>query len=165
MITDKIFYVEKEQLFYDWNRIEKIPEFAVLKKCEQNPRWHSEGNCWNHTKLVCEAMEKKLKSMRYTYKKHPNEVRLLMTAALFHDVGKGVTTTYKKGNWHAYGHEVEGEKSLADSCGMRVTSSGRAFAHLYVGIWTLSGFLKAIRRSWKKSGVYLGTPTSRTCAY
>ncbi len=109
-LTDKIFYVENEQLFYDWKKIEKIPEFAVLKKCEQNPRWHGEGNCWEHTKRVCEAMEKKLKFYRITYKKHPFEATLLMTAALFHDIGKGVTTTYKKGNWHAYGHEMEGEK-------------------------------------------------------
>ena len=66
-ITEKIFYVENEQLFYDWKKIEKIPEFAVLKKCEQNPRWHSEGNSWNHTRLVCEAMERKLKFFRYTF--------------------------------------------------------------------------------------------------
>lgn len=109
-LTNKIFYVENEQLFYDWKKIEKIPEFSVLKKCEQNPRWHSEGDAWRHTKLVCEAMEKRLKDSNYTYKKHPQTVKLLMTAALFHDVGKGVTTQFKKGNWHAYGHEVEGEK-------------------------------------------------------
>lgn len=109
-LTDKIFYVENEQLFYDWKKIEKIPEFATLKKCEQNPRWHREGNAFVHTKKVCEAMEKRLKFFRYTYKKRPEETKLLMTAALFHDIGKGVTTTFKKGNWHAYGHEIEGEK-------------------------------------------------------
>ena len=109
-LTEKIFYVENEQLFYDWKKIEKIPEFAVLKKCEQNPRWHGEGDAWKHTVKVCEAMERKLKFFRYTYKKRPYETKLLMTAALFHDIGKGVTTTYKKGNWHAYGHEMEGEK-------------------------------------------------------
>jgi len=109
-LTDKIFYVENDKLFYDWKKIEKIPEFAVLKKCEQNPRWHSEGDAWKHTQLVCEAMENHLKSERITYKKHPYDVKLLMTAALFHDIGKGVTTQFKKGNWHAYGHEMEGEK-------------------------------------------------------
>lgn len=109
-LTDKIFYVENEQLFYDWKKIEKLPEFAVLKKCEQNPKWHAEGDAWKHTVKVCEAMEKRLKFLRYTYKKKPFETKLLMTAALFHDVGKGVTTMFKKGNWHAYGHEIEGEK-------------------------------------------------------
>ena len=107
-LTDKIFYVENEQLFYDWKKIEKIPEFAVLKKCEQNPRWHSEGTAWQHTVKVCEAMEKKLS--RNAYKQRPYETKLLMTAALFHDIGKGVTTQFKKGNWHAYNHEVEGER-------------------------------------------------------
>lgn len=109
-LTDKIFYVENDQLFYDWKKIEKIPEFAVLKKCEQNPKWHAEGDAWKHTVKVCEAMEKRLKFLRYTYKKRPFETKLLMTGALFHDIGKGVTTVLKKGNWHAYGHEVEGEK-------------------------------------------------------
>lgn len=109
-LTDKIFYVENDQLHYDWKKIEKIAEFATLKKCEQNPKWHAEGDAFVHTKKVCEAMEKHLKFYRITYKNRPFECKVLMTAALFHDIGKGVTTIFKKGNWHAYGHEVEGEK-------------------------------------------------------
>lgn len=109
-ILDKVLYEDKGKLLYDWKKIEKIDEFAILKKCEQNPLWHREGNSWIHTKKVCEAMEARLKEYRYTYKKHPKEVKILMAAALFHDIGKGVTTAFKKGNWHAYGHEVEGEK-------------------------------------------------------
>ena len=35
---------------------------------------------------------------------------MLVLAALFHDIGKGVTTFEKDGKWHAYGHEIEGEK-------------------------------------------------------
>ena len=38
---------------YNWDFIEKIPEFSILETCEQNPKWHSEGNVMNHTKLVC----------------------------------------------------------------------------------------------------------------
>jgi predicted kinase len=34
----------------------------------------------------------------------------LLVSALFHDIGKGVATIYKKDDWHAYGHEVESEK-------------------------------------------------------
>lgn len=109
-LTDKIFYVENEQLFYDWKKIEKLPEFAVLKKCEQNPKWHAEGDAFVHTQKVCAAMVARLKFYRITYKTRPLECKVLMTAALFHDIGKGVTTTFKKGNWHAYGHEIEGEK-------------------------------------------------------
>lgn len=109
-LLDKLFYEDKGKLLYDWKKIEKIDEFAVLKKCEQNPIWHKEGDAFRHTKKVCEAMENRLKEYRYTYKKHPLEVKILMAAALFHDIGKGVTTTFKKGNWHAYGHEIEGEK-------------------------------------------------------
>jgi predicted kinase len=36
---------------------------------------------------------------------------IFLAAALFHDIGKGVTTKLgKDGNWHSYGHENEGEK-------------------------------------------------------
>ena len=109
-ILEKLLYEDKGKLLYDWKKIEKMDEFAVLKKCEQNPVWHKEGDAFRHTKKVCEAMEARLKEYRYSYKKHPEEVKILMAAALFHDIGKGVTTTFKKGNWHAYGHEMEGEK-------------------------------------------------------
>ena len=42
---------------YQWDVIENIPEFAQLKNCEQNPRWHSEGSAWNHTLAVCKATQ------------------------------------------------------------------------------------------------------------
>lgn len=92
---------------YNWKKIERVDEFAVLKKCEQNPRWHAEGNAWEHTKLVCKEMVKILKE-KHTLSEY--EVKVLLTAALFHDIGKGVTTEFKKGNWHAYGHEIQSER-------------------------------------------------------
>ena len=47
--------IDIEKLEYKWDVIELIPEFAILKTCEQNPKWHSCGNVWNHLKLVCQA--------------------------------------------------------------------------------------------------------------
>ena len=44
--------IDIEKLEYRWDIIELITEFAVLKTCEQNPKWHSCGNVWNHLKLV-----------------------------------------------------------------------------------------------------------------
>ena len=39
-----------------------------------------------------------------------NDIKeILLIAALFHDIGKSVTTEFTKGNWHSYGHEVKGE--------------------------------------------------------
>ena len=116
-----------------WNIIEKIPEFALLEKCEQNPKWHSEGNVLKHSKLVCKhAIKEVLLMSKKEDREHDiyniamrsdefetcylepslfNVALTLLTAALFHDIGKGVTTFKgKDGNWHAYNHENEGEK-------------------------------------------------------
>lgn len=94
---------------FNWDRIETIPEFKKLKKCEQNPKWHGEGNVWNHVKLVCESAANICRE--HHWENEEGYVSLLLTSALFHDIGKGVTTHQgKDGRWHAYGHEVESEK-------------------------------------------------------
>lgn len=100
LLTDLIDFKNCE---YKWDVIESIPEFAILKTCEQNPKWHSEGNSWNHTKKVCQQAIL-ISSYRNVY-----DCKILMGAALFHDIGKGVTTEFKKGNWHSYGHEIQSE--------------------------------------------------------
>lgn len=91
---------------YKWDVIESIPEFAKLKECKQNPKWHGEGNAWEHTRLVCEAAEKT------AWVLSKEEAKVFLTAALFHDIGKGTTTFFKQKdqNWHSYGHEVESER-------------------------------------------------------
>ena len=91
---------------YNWDVIEKIPEFAKLKECEQNPKWHSEGNAAIHTRMVCNAAIKTIPSLDTEWHKE-----VFLAAALFHDIGKGVTTNIgRDGNWHSYNHETEGEK-------------------------------------------------------
>ena len=92
----------------DWKNVWKVKEFEKLKSCEQNPVWHREGNAGIHTQKVVEAAQKIIKEERYTLS--DMEKALLITSALFHDIGKGVTTEFKKGNWHAYNHEIEGER-------------------------------------------------------
>lgn len=91
-----------------WDYVETIPEFAKLKQCEQNPKWHGEGNAWQHTVKCVEAayglFEKRYEGFTDSQK------RVLLTAVLFHDIGKGTTTEFTKGNWHSYGHEVVGER-------------------------------------------------------
>jgi len=109
-LLSKIFKVENGELLYDWDYIETIEEFKVLKDCQQSPKWHSEGNAWVHTKLVCEAMVKRLNIMDETYDVNPFFVKTMMAAALFHDIGKSTTTKFVKDNWHSYGHEMESER-------------------------------------------------------
>ena len=100
--------IDIKNFVFKWDVIEAIPEFAELKNCEQNPKWHSEGNAWVHTKKVCEEAAKICKDNGWEYEITYSS--LLLASALFHDIGKGVTTEFKKGNWHSYGHEIEGEK-------------------------------------------------------
>lgn len=98
--------IDAEKCEYDWKKIWKIPEFAKLRECQQSPRWHKEGNVDKHVEMVCNEAIKVAKEM------NDNDFRLIfLAAALFHDIGKGVTTKIgKDGNWHSYGHEFEGEK-------------------------------------------------------
>ena len=94
---------------YNWDKIESIPEFAILKECEQNPTWHSEGNAWIHTKLVCDAASDICRKNHW--ENEEGYTSLLLTSALFHDIGKGMTTHQgKDGRWHAYNHEFVGER-------------------------------------------------------
>jgi putative nucleotidyltransferase with HDIG domain len=100
--------IDVKTLTYHWDAIESIPEFAKLKECEQSVRWHSEGNAWEHTKLVCaEAINICVKER---YDEHTHWTALLLASALFHDIGKGETTIFKKEDWHSYGHETVSEK-------------------------------------------------------
>lgn len=98
--------IDTVHLSYNWDVIEKIPEFAKLKECEQNPKWHSEGNAAIHTRMVCNEALKMAFSWETDWQKE-----VFLTAALFHDIGKGVTTNIgRDGQWHSYNHETEGEK-------------------------------------------------------
>lgn len=101
--------IDIEKLEYKWNVIELIPEFAVLKTCEQNPKWHSEGNAYKHTKSVCQEALDYVKNDYLVCDLSVEEKIILLASALFHDIGKGITTEFKKGNWHAYCHEIKSE--------------------------------------------------------
>lgn len=71
-----------------------------LKETEQSPQHHPEGNVWNHTLLVVdEAAMVKIKS---------KDPRVLMWAALLHDIGKPSTTKNRKGKITSYNHEKIG---------------------------------------------------------
>ena len=96
----------------DWEFINSIPEFSRLHHCEQNPVWHSEGNAFKHTQLAYEKLEKEVfGDVNLYYSCSDTELFIIRASVLLHDIGKGVTTTQgKDGKWHAYGHEIEGEK-------------------------------------------------------
>ena len=118
-----------EQLFYDFknhlmtdvkpsyyfNQIfEKHPiattypftMLSDLKKVKQSPKFHPEGNVWNHTMLVIDNA-----AIRKNQSHNPEA---LMWASLLHDIGKTSTTKILKGRITAYNHDKFGEKMAAE---------------------------------------------------
>ncbi len=75
-------------------------ELAALIGVEQNPKYHSEGDVWEHTMMVLDAAA--------DYRAKVDDPMALMLAALAHDFGKAVSTRVINGALHAYGHEKTG---------------------------------------------------------
>lgn len=76
--------------------------FLLLKTTEQSPKYHAEGNAWNHTMLVVdEAARVRCKS------KNP---LVFMWSSLLHDIGKPETTRVRKDRITSYDHDIVGER-------------------------------------------------------
>ena len=108
-------YVKKKdgKYFVDWKEVESNVYFTSLKGCQQNPKWHQEGNAFVHTKMVVEEMLKKVNNMSSNEDEYDDKHKLiLITAALFHDIGKSVTTRWSKEKeaFESPYHAKEGEK-------------------------------------------------------
>lgn len=75
----------------------------ILQLIEQNPRYHPEGNVWNHVMQVIDIAAK--------IKDFAIDKEAFMLGALLHDLGKGITTKKNnQGRWTSYNHDVEGVK-------------------------------------------------------
>ena len=94
--------------------LSKRPEFREyplkmlydLKKTEQSPKYHPEGNVWNHTLLVVDEAAK--------LRQESNDKKSFMWAALLHDIGKPDTTRMRKGRITSYDHDKVGGKLSID---------------------------------------------------
>lgn len=95
-----------ESLKLNWKYIDTIPEFKKLKDCQQTPKWHLEGNAYQHVKACVEQAYKLLPEFDG---KIDNYKRIFLISVLFHDIGKITTTRFMKEDWHSYNHEIEGE--------------------------------------------------------
>jgi putative nucleotidyltransferase with HDIG domain len=73
-----------------------------LRKTEQSPQHHPEGNVWNHTMLVVDQAA--------LIKTKSSDPEVFMWAALLHDIGKPGTTRNRKGKITSYDHDKLGEK-------------------------------------------------------
>lgn len=78
-------------------RLEEIvPEIAILKKIEQKPIWHPEGDVFEHSMQTVDGaatLQKKYKTRE--------EKLIFLFAALLHDIGK-------KGGINEHGHDERG---------------------------------------------------------
>lgn len=90
-----------------------FPEIEALIGVPQNPRFHTEGDVWNHTMLVLDAAAK--------YREHTDNPFGFMLSALTHDLGKVTATEYETGKFHAYGHETAG-LPMAEAFLRRITN-------------------------------------------
>ncbi len=73
-----------------------LPEIDALHGMEQPPKYHPEGDVFEHTMLMLGRAAWKIPE--------------LMWSALLHDVGKAVSQTWKDGIPHFYGHEDIGSR-------------------------------------------------------
>jgi tRNA nucleotidyltransferase (CCA-adding enzyme) len=79
------------------------PEIDALEGVEQDPRWHPEGDVWVHTKMVVDA------ALESTMGASPEDKKVVMYAALLHDISKPETTeTQDDGSITSHGHEKVG---------------------------------------------------------
>ena len=79
----------------DW-----FPEVEALIGVPQDPRFHPEGDVWNHTMQVLDQAAK--------LREQANEPLGLMLAALCHDLGKQTAIQNDQGRIRALGHEEAG---------------------------------------------------------
>lgn len=105
-INNHLLMDEKPSDFF--NSIADVPLMQIhplnmlynLKKAEQSPIHHPEGNAWNHTMLVIDYAAKE--------KNKSKNQKVFMWAALLHDIGKPDTTKIRKGKITSYDHEKVG---------------------------------------------------------
>lgn len=75
---------------------------ARLRETEQSPRYHPEGNVWNHTMLVVDAAARE--------KARSKNPTAFLWAALLHDIGKPDTTRVRRGRITSYDHDKAGAR-------------------------------------------------------
>ncbi|MDF2879554.1 MAG: cca [Clostridiaceae bacterium] len=93
-----------------------FPELYEMINCPQNPKYHPEGDVWNHTMLVLDKASK--------LKDSSLDSEIFMLSALLHDIGKPKSTQIIDDKITSNGHEkigVEIAKSLLE----RITNDKR----------------------------------------
>lgn len=90
--------------------VRRSAEFVRLRDTKHSERWHKEGNPLKHTLLVCNKMHEFINNELKDFSER--DKRIMMLAALCHDLGKATTTYYDETekDWKCRNHGAEGEK-------------------------------------------------------
>lgn len=80
-----------------------FPELAALIGCRQDPKWHPEGDVWEHTKLCLDAFARHRTGEK-------SEDLVVGLAVVCHDFGKPATTMLdpRTGHVRSLGHDEKG---------------------------------------------------------
>lgn len=91
---------------------EPQPWCRAMAECAQDAEWHSEGDVWTHTKMVCRQLAELDEWPSLT----PSEQAVLIFTALFHDVAKPLTSQVdpETGRVTSPKHAVKGEHVARD---------------------------------------------------
>lgn len=107
--TDHLLFDEEPSIYFReidnedfFNKDYPFTLLSQLKQTEQNPKWHPEGNVWNHTLNVID-------NGALVRDKSDDEM-VFMWSCLLHDIGKPSTTKVRRGKITAYDHDKAGEK-------------------------------------------------------
>ena len=92
---------------------EILPEVAAMQGVEQPPRFHPEGDVWQHTLMMFDIL---------AGDKISRVSPVLAWGALLHDVGKPVSRSEDENGVHFYGHVQLGER-IADDVMQRLKFS------------------------------------------
>lgn len=107
----------------DWDRIvveELFTWVKAMQNTEQTPVWHTEGDVWTHTQMVCEELVC-MQDFRKLSERRQQEVFL---AALLHDIGKIPCTRMEDGVWTSPNHAVVGARMAREWLWRRYGLSG-----------------------------------------
>lgn len=91
---------------------EIFPLLKEFKDTIQDPEWHAEGDVHIHTDMVLDELYKVFDNNEFS--PTPKERRILILAAILHDIAKPITTytCEETGRVKASGHEVKGRDYL-----------------------------------------------------